>query len=201
MTMALHWRHNGHDGVSNHQPHDCLLNRLFRRKSKKTSKLRVTGLCEENSPGTGEFPAQRASNGENVSIWWRHHGTVTWYYTETHRPAGFVEELRPCHEMWFSPGSPAVGEYRVSVLPSYDRLLLRPSDFYQLRTKVTGKYPQITKMWSVIYDLVRSSCDVLSLFTLNRFEGIYIKSYFVSFCDIDMEKVVQIHHTPIETRM
>ena len=24
------------DGVSNHQPHDCLLNRLFRRKSKKT---------------------------------------------------------------------------------------------------------------------------------------------------------------------
>ena len=23
----LQWRHNGHDGVSNHQPHDCLLNR------------------------------------------------------------------------------------------------------------------------------------------------------------------------------
>ena len=22
---------------------------------------------------TGEFPAQRASNAENVSIWWRHH--------------------------------------------------------------------------------------------------------------------------------
>ena len=33
-------------GVSNHQPHDCLLNRLFRHRSKKTSKLRVTGLCE-----------------------------------------------------------------------------------------------------------------------------------------------------------
>ena len=40
---------------------------------KKTSKLRVTGLCAGNSPGTGEFPAQRASNDENVSIWWRHH--------------------------------------------------------------------------------------------------------------------------------
>ena len=26
-----------------------------------------------NSPVTGEFPAQRASNAENVSIWWRHH--------------------------------------------------------------------------------------------------------------------------------
>ena len=70
---TLQWRHNGRDSVSNHQPHDCLLNRLFRRRSKKTSKLRVTGLCDGNSPGTGEFPAQRASHAENVSIWWRHH--------------------------------------------------------------------------------------------------------------------------------
>ena len=30
-------------------------------------------LCGGNSPVTGEFPAQRASNAENVSIWWRHH--------------------------------------------------------------------------------------------------------------------------------
>ena len=37
-------------------------NRLFRRRSKKTSKLRVTGLYSGNSPVTGEFPAQRASN-------------------------------------------------------------------------------------------------------------------------------------------
>ena len=41
---------------------------------KKTSKLRVTGLCAGNSPVTGEFPAQMASNVENVSIRWRHHG-------------------------------------------------------------------------------------------------------------------------------
>ena len=73
--MALQWRQNGHDSVSNHQPHDCLLNRLFRRRSKKTSKLCVTGLCAGNSPGTGEFPAQMASYAENVSIWWRHHVT------------------------------------------------------------------------------------------------------------------------------
>ena len=37
----------------------------------KTSKLRVTGLCARNSPVTGEFPAQMASNVKNVSIWWR----------------------------------------------------------------------------------------------------------------------------------
>ena len=71
--LTLQWRHNGHDGVSNHQPCDCLLNYLFSRRSKKTSKLRVPGLCAGNSPVTGEFPAQMASNAENVFIWWRHH--------------------------------------------------------------------------------------------------------------------------------
>ena len=45
-----------------------------RHRSKKTSKLRVTGLCAGNSPVTGEFPAQMASYAENLSIWWRHHG-------------------------------------------------------------------------------------------------------------------------------
>ena len=71
--LSLQWRHNEHDGVSNHHPHDCLLKCLFRSRSKKTSKLLVTGLCERNSPVTGEFPAQRASNVEDVSIWWGHH--------------------------------------------------------------------------------------------------------------------------------
>ena len=74
VPWSLQWRHNGHDSVSNHQPHDCLLNRLLRRRSKKTSKLRVTGLCAGISPWTGEFPAQMTSCAENVSIWWRHHG-------------------------------------------------------------------------------------------------------------------------------
>ena len=62
------WRHNGRDGVWNYQPHDCLLNRAFRRRSKQTSKLRVTGLCVGNSPLTGEFPAQMASNAENATF-------------------------------------------------------------------------------------------------------------------------------------
>ena len=62
--VSLQWRHHGRDDVSNHQPHNCLLNCLFRRRSKKTSKLRVPGLCAGNSPVTGEFPAQMASNVE-----------------------------------------------------------------------------------------------------------------------------------------
>ena len=69
LQYTLQWRHNGRDSVSNHQPHDCLL----RRRSKKTSKLHVTGLCAGNSPRTGEFPEQMTSYAENVSIWWRHH--------------------------------------------------------------------------------------------------------------------------------
>ena len=72
-NASLQWRHNGRDGVSSHQPRDCLHNRLFRRTSKKTSKLRVTGLCVVNSPRDGEFHAHMASNAENVFIWWRHH--------------------------------------------------------------------------------------------------------------------------------
>ena len=72
-AIPLEWRHNERDCVSKHRSPDCLVNRLFRRRSKKTSKPRVTGLCAGSSPVAGEFPAQRASNTENVSIWWRHH--------------------------------------------------------------------------------------------------------------------------------
>ena len=52
------------------------------RRWQKTSKLRVSGLCAGTSPVTGEFPAQRASNAANVSIWWRHHVKYLWFYRE-----------------------------------------------------------------------------------------------------------------------
>ena len=100
---SLLWGHYGRDGVSNHQPRDCLLNRSFRRRSKKTLKLRVTVLCAGNSPVTSEFPAQMASNAENVSIWWRHHvftralplrsTTIKWHSIElwiSHRYLSFL---------------------------------------------------------------------------------------------------------------
>ena len=61
---SLQWRHNGRNGVPNHQPHHCLLNRLFRRILKKASNFRVIGPVSGNSPVTGEFPAQMASNAE-----------------------------------------------------------------------------------------------------------------------------------------
>ena len=70
---SLRWRHNGHDGVSNHQPHHCLLNRLFGCRWTKTSKLRVTGLCAGNSPVNSH------TNGHlrgKFFLWWRHHVAV-----------------------------------------------------------------------------------------------------------------------------
>ena len=76
VNSSLDWRHNERDGVSNHRLLDCLPNRLFRHRSKKISKLCVTGLCEVNRPVTGGFALQRTSNAKNVSIWWRHH--VVW---------------------------------------------------------------------------------------------------------------------------
>ena len=53
-SYPLQWHHYEHDGIPNHQTHDCLLKCLFKHRSKKTSKLRITGLCEGNSPVNSE---------------------------------------------------------------------------------------------------------------------------------------------------
>ena len=108
--VTLQWRHDGHDGVLNHQPHQCLLNRLFRRRSKKTSKLCVTGLCAV----TGEFPAQRVSNAENVSIWWRHHD---------HRHSKsllllYVPSRVPICFLWLSPKAPKLTKSKIWNVPA-----------------------------------------------------------------------------------
>ena len=90
---SLQWRHNGLYGVSNHHTHDCLLNRLFRRRSKKTLKLCVTGLCAGNSMVTDELPAQRTSNAENVAIWWRHHIGCSGYIPSVSRSDDFSTNI------------------------------------------------------------------------------------------------------------
>ena len=56
-----------------HCKHTRLFTQPFIQAQIKTSKLRVTGLCEGNSPVTGEFPAQKDSNAKKISIRWRHH--------------------------------------------------------------------------------------------------------------------------------
>ena len=72
LLLALQWCHDEHDGFSNHRCLDC----LCQHRTEKTSKLCITGLHEANQPVTGGFPSQRASNMENVSIWWCHHVSI-----------------------------------------------------------------------------------------------------------------------------
>ena len=73
LSQSLHWRHNEGDDISNHRRLYCLLNRLLIRRR---TKLRVIGLCQGNPSMTSGFPSQRASNAENVFIWWRHNVAV-----------------------------------------------------------------------------------------------------------------------------
>ena len=76
--LLLQWSHNGHDGVSNHQPYHCLLTRLFSADQKKYQSSASLALVQGiHRRPAGEFPAQMASNAENVSIWWRHH-VIRW---------------------------------------------------------------------------------------------------------------------------
>ena len=88
--VSLQWRHNGRDGVSNHSL----------TMSKKTSKLRVTGLCKGNSPVTGEFPAQRASNAKKVSIRWRHHVLLQATVLKVYVMATLKQKLRHIEEIF-----------------------------------------------------------------------------------------------------
>ena len=72
-ALSLQWRHNERYGVPDHQARDCLLNRWFKAQIKENIKaLRHWPLCGEFTSHRW-IPAQRASNAENVSIWWRHH--------------------------------------------------------------------------------------------------------------------------------
>ena len=123
----LQWRHNGRYGVSNHQPRDCLLNRLFGYRSKKTSKRSVTGHCAGNSPGTGEFPAQMTSNAENVSIWWRHHASPRENVPSAKLPQMRMSSRGNVHNFYLTPiwpGYPQLVCYQPIVLGSFDQLQL-----------------------------------------------------------------------------
>ena len=87
--MTFWRRHNERHGISNHRRLNCLLNRLFRCRSKKTSKLRVTDLCEGNSPVTGGFPSLRPVTRkifqcDGVIIWQllSHHTATETYFDD-----------------------------------------------------------------------------------------------------------------------
>ena len=74
---ALRWRHNEWDGVSNHQPYDCLLNCLSGRRSKKTSKPAslafVLGIHRRPVNSPHKWPVTRKLfpfDDVIMNIWW-----------------------------------------------------------------------------------------------------------------------------------
>ena len=69
--ITLQWRHNERDSVSNQQPCDCLFNCLFRRRSKETSNLRVTGLCAGNSTHKGPVTREMFSFDDVSWRFWK----------------------------------------------------------------------------------------------------------------------------------
>ena len=74
---TLQWRHNECGGVSNQRRLGCLLNRLFRRRSKKMSMFRVTGLCEGIHRWSVNSPHKWPVTRKMFFIWWRHHETIS----------------------------------------------------------------------------------------------------------------------------
>ena len=116
--VLLQWRHNGRHGVPNHQRVDGLLKRLFRCRSKKTSKLRATGICAGNSPVTGDFPAQAASNAEYVSIWWRY-DVVLFSYRRLSLTGGVISITTGCLHFLVYPNLDVLRWHRMSWNASY----------------------------------------------------------------------------------
>ena len=113
---------------------------------KHQSKRHVTGFCAGNSPVTGEFPTQMASNAENVSIWWRHHvlasvGSIWRHlitvvyaffksYTSLVKPEGGVLFLYIWTDFWL--WLTATDEH--SIRPSMENAYI-PMNYYHTRIK------------------------------------------------------------------
>ena len=76
-SASLQWRHNGRDSVSNHQPHIVFSTVYSDAVQRKLQAPRHWPFCGEfnGDRWIDEFPAQMASNAENISISWRHHAT------------------------------------------------------------------------------------------------------------------------------
>ena len=73
-VVPLQWRHNERHLASQITGVSIVCSSVgWGADQRKHQNYASLAVCVGNSPVTGEFPAQRASNAENVSIWWRHH--------------------------------------------------------------------------------------------------------------------------------
>ena len=113
--LSLQWRHYGSDSVSNHRRPYCLLNRLFRRRSKNTSKLRVTGFCE----GTGD---RRKCVHLFTSSWFNH--------TNPSGPVTYVIYERGNHRSNQNPVITGPVKPSARAMPFYRRMIAKEIQLY-----------------------------------------------------------------------
>ena len=100
--LSLQWRHNERDSVSNHQPHHCLLNCLFRRRSKKTSKPRVTGLSPRNWPVTRKmFPFDDVIMGAGPLYRYPYNLLTTLYTNYNHNTTKHNKAVCMFYALWY----------------------------------------------------------------------------------------------------
>ena len=148
-TNSLHWLHNDHDGVSNHQSHGCLLNRLFKRRSKKTLKLRVTGLCVGNSPG----PVNSPHKGPVTRKMFPFDDVIMWHHNNSNDQMGSLL----CFQKSASSDGLELGLCS-GVHPKQTRTL--PSPFWP-RGSVTGSRT-VTETWTRTVPVVKLLTSVRS---------------------------------------
>ena len=84
LFITIQWRHNERDGVSNHQPHDCLFSRLFKAQTKENIKTPRTGLLEGihrwpvNSPHKGPVTRKMFPFDDVIMIYFSVSGFPSW---------------------------------------------------------------------------------------------------------------------------
>ena len=101
VMLPLQWRHEEKERLKSPAV-QLFTQRFIQAQIKETSKLGVPGRCEGNSPVTDKFPAQSASNAENVSIWWRHHGILLYHRLSENCAAhtGHLSVVSPNRCLW-----------------------------------------------------------------------------------------------------
>ena len=77
-------------GVSNYWQLDCLFNRFWYYIKQNIIAPRYWPFVQGIHRWPGEFPAQRTSNVENVSIAWR---SIAWRHNGKHQTFCFLAEL------------------------------------------------------------------------------------------------------------
>ena len=129
--LPLQRRRNGRDGVSNHRWLELFSTVCSGADKKtKTSKLLVAGLCEQDPLATGGLPSQKASNAENASIWWRHHGiTYKGKYSTSPPVTGGFPSQKACNAenvsiWWCDHGITYKGKYSVTTDVILNRQIL-----------------------------------------------------------------------------